>query len=194
MVDRRTVLKLGATGAAGALIGVPATAGGATAPTFLHTPLTRAIFDGRSAEALAFASEMREKRGVATSEVGTDLSALWYSDLQPQLLHAPMPIAGLTDRATLFCLEELARSMGMKVRYRVEHHIHSGGHVQHDAVGPASIVDSASKLSSRSGFGREVAVAASQFDPRQSSKTDAQKRTGPFSPADKAVLVSWVIA
>jgi hypothetical protein len=193
MVDRRTILKLGATSAAGALINLPEAAFGAAAPAPPQNSIHRAMFDGRSPEALAFAAELTG-RGVATSEVTGDIGQLWYGDLQSQLLHAPMPIAGLTDRATLFCLEELARSVGMKVRYRVEHHIHSGGHVQHDAVGPASIVDAASKLSSRSGFGREMAVAASQFDTRESGETDAQKRTGPFSPADKAVLVSWVIA
>jgi hypothetical protein len=161
--------------------------------------LFRAVFDGRSAEGLAFASEMRG-RGVATSETGTDLAKLWYGDLQVHLRRSPAPIAGLTDRATLFCLEELARSVGMKVRYRVDHKADSIGHVQHDAVGPTSIVKAASKLDSRSGYGhtsgygRTMAVLASQFDPRESRERDAQKRTGPFSPEDTTVLVSWVIA
>lgn len=204
MVDRRTVLKLGAASAAGALINVSATGLGATAlgaiaPDSPRNPLSRAIFDGRSAEGLAFASEMRG-RGVAISEVGTDLAKLWYSDLQPHLRKSPAPIAGLTDRATLFCLEELARSAGMKVRYRVDHKADSIGHIQHDAAGPTSIVEAASKLYSRSGYGRTcsygrtMAVLASQFDPRESRETDAQKRTGPFSPEGTTVLVSWVIA
>jgi hypothetical protein len=193
MVDRRTVLKLGATSAAGALINVSATALGAIAPDSPRNPLSRAIFDGRSAEGLAFASEMRG-RGVAISEIGTDLATLWYSDLQAHLRKSPAPIAGLTDRATLFCLEELARSVGMKVRYRVDHKVDSIGRVQHDAVGPTPIVEAASKLDSRSRYGRKMAVSASQFDPSESCGTDAQKRTGPFSPEDTTVFVSWVIA
>jgi hypothetical protein len=193
MVDRRTVLKLGATSAAGALIRVSGTAFGAIAPESHRHPISRAIFDGRSAEGLAFASEMRG-RGVAISGIGTDLAALWYGDLQARLRKSPAPIAGLTDRATLFCLEELARSVGMKVRYRVDHKTDSIGHVQHDAAGPTSIVEAASKLHSRSGYGHTMAVLASQFDARESRKTDAQKRTGPFSPENTTVLVSWVIA
>jgi hypothetical protein len=193
MVDRRTVLKLGATSAAGALISVSVTALGAGAPDSPSNPLSRAIFDGRSAEGLAFASEMRG-RGVAISEIGTDLAKLWYSDLQAHLRKSPAPIAGLTHRATLFCLEELARSVGMRVRYRVDHNVDSIGHVQHDAVGPTSIVEAASKLYSRSGYGHTMAVLASQFDLRESGETDAQKRTGPFCPEDTTVFVSWVIA
>jgi hypothetical protein len=199
VVDRRTVLKLGATSAASVLINVSATALGAIGPGSSRHPLARAIFDGRSAEGLAFASEMRG-RGVATSEIGTDLAKLWYGDLQVHLRRSAAPIAGLTDRATLFCLEELARSVGMKVRYRVDHKADSIGHVQHDAVGPTSIIKAASKLDSRSGYGhtsgygRTMAVLASQFDPRESRETDAQKRTGPFSPENAPVFVSWVIA
>lgn len=101
MVDRRTVLKLGVTSAAGALIGVSATALGAIAPGSPRNPLFRAVFDGRSAEGLAFASEMRG-RAVATSAIGTDLASFWYGDLQAHLRRSPAPIAGLTDRATLF--------------------------------------------------------------------------------------------
>lgn len=82
----------------------------------------------------------------------------------------------------------------MKVRYRVDHKADSIGHVQHDAVGPTSIVEAASQLDSRSGYGRTMAVLASQFDPRESGETDAQKRTGPFSAEDTTVLVSWLMA
>ena len=193
MVDRRTVLKLGATSAAGALMNISAAALGAMAPDSPGIPISRAIFDGRSAEGLAFASEMRG-RGVATSEAGTDLAKLWYGDLQTHLRQSPAPIAGLTDRATLFCLEELARSAGMKVRYRVDHKADSTGHVQHNAAGPASIVNAASKLNIRTTYGNTMAVLASQFDPRESRCMDAQKRTGPFSAEDSTVFVSWVIA
>lgn len=191
MVDRRTVLKLGATSAASVFINVSAATLDAIAPDDFLPPLARAIFDGRSAEGLAFASEMRRK-GVAVSEIGTDLGKLWYGDLQVRLCKSPAPIAGLTGRTALFCLEELARSVGMKVRYRVDHKLDPTGQLRHDAAGPASIVEAASRL--RSAYGHTMAVLAGQFDPRESRGTDAQKRTGPFSPEDAPVFVSWVIA
>jgi hypothetical protein len=193
MVDRRTLLKLGATSVGGAIIPAPATALGPVAPHPHRAPLFRAIFDGRSAEGLAFASEMR-RRGVAISEIGTDIAKLWYGDLQAHLRESQAPFAGLTDRASLFCLEELARGVGMKVRYRVDHKANSLGQAHHDAAGPTSIIEAASKHHSRFGYGRAMAVLASQFDLSEPSGTQAQKRTGPFSPENTIVLVSWVIA
>ena len=146
MVHRRTVLKLGASSVAGALMGISANALGAIAPDASRTPslssrlFSRAIFDGGSAEGMAFALEMQSV-GVATSETRADLSQLWYGDLQARLRQSPEPIAGLTNRGTLFCLEELARSVGMKVRYRVEHEVDAAGQIRHDAAGPASLVE-----------------------------------------------------
>lgn len=193
MVDRRTVLKLGATSAASVFINVSATALGPNGPDSFRHPIARAIFDGRSAEGLAFASEMRGS-GVAVSEIETDLAQLWYGDLQVLLRKTPAPIAGLTDRTALFCLEELARSVGMKVRYRVDHKLDRTGQLRHDAAGPASIVEAASRLHYRSGYGHTMAVLARQFDPSESRGTDAQKRTGPSSRENTPVFVSWVIA
>ena len=192
MVDRRSVLKLGAASAAGALAGIPAPSLGA-AWVDAASPLYRAVFDERFDEAVAFADELR-RRGVVVSSIGSDLAAVWYGDLHARLVRVRAPIAGLTDRATLFCLEELARSAGMRVLYRVDHLIDERGHVEHDAVGPAAIVAAAGTLTSDTGFGREMAVLASHFDATERQVMAALKRTGPFSAAGTTTLVSWLIA
>ena len=192
MVNRRSVIKLGAVTIAGALVNVSGRALGA-APSYSGTSLYRAVFDERFEEGLAFAAELN-RRGVMTSVVGGDVGKLWYGDLQVRLRQGPAPIAGLTDRATLFCLEELARGAGMSVFYRVDHLIDRSGHTQHDAVGPASIIEATRRLVAESEFGRAMAVLASHFEVSGRRDTAAQKRTGPFSPQDKTALVSWVIA
>jgi hypothetical protein len=192
MVDRRSVLKLGAASIAGTLISMPAPALGA-AWADSPNPLYRAVFDGRFEEGLAFADELQRRR-VVTFSTGHDIAKLWYDDLQLGLSQRPAPIAGLTDRVTLFCLEELARSAGMRVLYRVDHIIDERGNVEHDAVGPASIVAATRKLTAKSGFGRAMAALARHFDVRERQDTAALKRTGPFSPVNKLALVSWVIA
>ncbi len=192
MVDRRSVLKFGAAGMAGALVGVPGPLLGA--PQSDSTGLLRsAVFSNRFSEAVAFADELN-RRNVATFSVGGDIASLWYRDLEGGLNQSSGPIAGLTDRATLFCLEELARSARMKVLYRVDHLIDRHGSVEHSAVGPASVLEAARRLAPKSGFGREMAVLASQFEFSEPRHTAALKRTGPFSPANKIALVSWVIA
>jgi len=82
----------------------------------------------------------------------------------------------------------------MRVLYRVDHVIDERGNVEHNAVGPAAIVEAARKLAPKAGFGREMAVLAADFEFREPRDTAALKRTGPFSPENKVALVSWVIA
>lgn len=192
MIDRRSVLKVGAVSVAGALVGVPGPvlrAARADSPSSLRG----AVFSARFQEARAFAEELQGWRAV-TFSAGNDIAKLWYSDLQGGLSQHGGPIAGLTDRVTLFCLEELARSARIRVFYRVDHLIDGHGNVEHNAVGPASVVEATGKLAPQSGFGREMAVLACQFEFREPPATAALKRSGPFSPENKLALVSWVIA
>ena len=145
-----------------------------------------------------FAAELHSA-GVFTSAIRGDVAALWYDDLRAHLAENRLPFAGLTDRAALFCLEELARDVGMRVIFRADHIIDQNGHTQHTAVGPASLVAVAANLPREAGFGREMARLFSRFNSNglnisEPGDTSAQKRTGPFSPENKTALVSWVIA
>ncbi len=192
MVDRRSVLKVGAASVAGALVNMSHPVFGAAWAGTVN-PLHGAVFAPRYRQAVAFAEEL-QRRQVITFRTGNDIAKVWYSDLQGGLNHHCAPIAGLTDRVTLFCLEELARSAGMRVLYRVDHVIDERGNVEHTAAGPASIVEATRKLRPTSGFGREMAVLATRFEVREPTDTAALKRTGPFSPGNKVALVSWMIA
>src|SRR5665213_3018004 len=116
MVDRRSVLKLGAASAMGALVGMPSPAllaVQAGSPSLIHG----AVFSARFGPAMDFAEELRSRR-VLTFGAANDIAKLWYRDLPGGLSQHRGPIAGLTDRVTLFCLEELARSAGLRVWYR----------------------------------------------------------------------------
>jgi hypothetical protein len=192
MVNRRTVLKIGATTLTGALANVPVPSRNAS-PARTHSALERVVFDPRFAESQAFAIEL-ESAGAVTSAIRGDVAELWYKDLRVLLSKKRAPVAGLTDRPALFCLEELARDVGMRVIFRVDHITEQNGHTQHAAVGLASLVAVARMLPSEPGFGRATAVLLSQFDVNEPRDTSAQKRTGPFSPANKTALVSWLIA
>ncbi len=197
MVNRRTVLKIGATSLTGALVNVPVLSRNETpAPT--HSAFERVVFDHRFAESQAFAIEL-ENAGAVTSAIRGDVAELWYQDLRVHLSKNWVPLAGLTDRTALFCLEELARDVNMRVIFRADHITEQNGHIQHAVVGPASLVAVARNLAPEAGFGREMAHLFSQFDVcglniGEVRDAAAQKRTGPFSPKNKSALVSWVIA
>jgi hypothetical protein len=158
-----------------------------------HSQLRAAVYAARFQQGVEFAEELR-RRQVVTFISGDDIAKLWYGDLEGGLSQYCGPIAGLTDRVTLFCVEELARSAGMRVLYRVDHVIDAQGNVEHNAVGPGWVVEATRELPSGSAFGREMAVLACQFEFREPRDSAALKRTGPFSPENKLALVSWVIA
>jgi hypothetical protein len=197
MVNRRTVLKIGATALTGTVVNVPVFQHAAS--TRPHDALQRAVFDDRFAECQAFATKL-ESAGAVTSAVRGDVAKLWYEDLRASLSNNKRALlAGLTDRPALFCLEELARDVGMRVIFRADHITEQNGHTQHAAVGLASLVAVARNLPQENGFGRAVAALFSQFDfsglnISGAGDTSAQKRTGPFSPENKTALVSWLIA
>ena len=196
MVNRRSVLKIGAATVAGVLVKMPVS-GRNLSPAQAHIALHRAVFDERFAECRAFAAELNGA-GVLTSAICGDVAKLWYDDLRVHLSKNRAPVAGLTDRAALFCLEELARDVGMRVIARVDHVIdpdgEQNGHAQHTTVGPVSLVAASRQLLTEFGFGRTMARLFSRFDISEPRDTAAQKRTGPFSPENKTALVSWIIA
>jgi hypothetical protein len=191
MIDRRDVLKLGAA-VTGALVSRGGAAYGAVR---IGRPdsLVRGIFDSRFVDSVAFADEL-EARGVVTTGVRGDVARLWYDDLRPCIQDRPGPIAGLTDRTALFCLEELARDVGMQVAIRVDHLVDRGGYVHHDAIGPGSLVETMQALGTRTGFGRIMAVLASEHALSRARHIEARKRTGPAAPAGMTALATWVIA
>jgi hypothetical protein len=164
MVNRRSLLKIGAATVAGGLVKMPKRP---------HIAFQRAVFDDRFAECRGFAAEL-QSAGIRTSAIRGDVAGLWYHDLREYLGATRLPVAGLTDRAALFCLEELARDVGMRVIFRADHVVEQNGHTAE--------------------FGRATARLFSQFDISECRDTSAQKRTGPFSPPKKTALVSWVIA
>ncbi len=199
MVNRRSVMKIGAAAVARAIVELPAPGRNST-PVQAHGAFQRAVFDERFAECRAFGAEM-QSAGVFTSAIRGDVAGLWYGDLRAHLSENRLPFAGLTGRAALFCLEELARDVDMRVIFRADHIIDrdQDGHARHTAVGPASIVEPTRSLPPEAGFGCAMAGLFSQFDISAlringSDDAAAQKRTGPFSPENKTALVSWVIS
>jgi hypothetical protein len=193
MVNRRSALKICAATVAGVLVKVPVS-GRSRSTRQAHIAFHRAVFDERFAECRVFAAELGGA-GVCTSAIRGHVAGLWYDDLRVRLRENRLPVAGLTDRAALFCLEELARDVDMRVIFRADHITDDQiGRTQHNAVGQPSLVAATHSLPPEPGFGRTMAVLFGQFDISQPFHTSAQKRTGPFSPENKTVLVSWLIA
>lgn len=190
MLDRRTTLKLGATSILAGLVNLPgqSLANSPSRTGNTHLLHSHALFDSQYFESQHFAAVLKDK-GVHITDINGNLSHLWYRQLRHQLLSDRKPLFGMTSRLDLFCLEELARDVGMKVHLRFDHLVHPNGLVEHQING-----SSFAELGNEAGFGKKMAVLADLSLTHRAAEVMVQKLTGPFSPTDKTALVTWVIS
>jgi hypothetical protein len=80
-------------------------------------PLYKFIFDERFPTSVALARDVNG-RGIRIHGIRGDVTALWYSDLYFRWKDGPAPIAGITTKDSLFCLELLARDASLRVTDR----------------------------------------------------------------------------
>jgi hypothetical protein len=113
MSRRREFIQRGL--AASALIACPLTVHLALAESISGVPYRpfKVVFDQTFAEGAAFGAEA-VSRGARAHAVGSNAGVVWMNEIEPRWKRGPAVIAGLTGRASLFCLELLARD------YRVE--------------------------------------------------------------------------
>lgn len=194
MIGRRGFLQLGPAALSGSLAIHWGNAIGAAATGKPHS-LAQGIVDERYTESRTFGDSLAA-HGVPTTAIRGDVASLWYDDLRAQLRRTRTPVAGLTDRCTLFCLEELARDVSMKVVTRIDHIIDRNGNARHDAIGPGLSLETIQSLHPQERFGHLVALLVMQPETFRGAHLNAQKRTGPAAPANDTALalVTWVIA
>lgn len=139
MIDRRRFIETSVAGALAAGFAVPArTQAGRRAPrrpAALGRPLWAVLYDERFAQAVHFGTAA-ERYGLPVRRVRSDLTHLWYAELQPLWQREPQPLAGVTSYAALFCLTELARSHGLRIVHHGTHTPLDNGEVEHLLEGP----------------------------------------------------------
>jgi hypothetical protein len=74
------------------------------------------IFDQRFLKARDFAQQAREA-GLDCIAIQGDITDLYFHDFSLRWNRGPTTIAGLSTKASLFCLETLARDRGMRLVY-----------------------------------------------------------------------------
>ncbi len=120
MSNRRDVIKGGlALSSAPMLLGSKLPALAAGTPKYAGPKVSKVICDLLIPESRTFAREARRYR-LPVHEISGDITELWYDDLYHLWRREPTAIAGLTASRTLFCLERLAWSAGLSVRFRID--------------------------------------------------------------------------
>lgn len=149
-VSRRTMI----VGTASAVAFAVPFAQSAWGDVSLPPSVLGAVFDHRFAQSRAFAARARSL-GIKPLGFTADMSGLWFGELLSALRADPRPIVGLTSRRALFCFEQLAWDVGMRVRFRIEHLENRDGfqHIPSDASDSSAL---ASLRSAGDAFGDEA--------------------------------------
>lgn len=191
MIGRRGFLQLGPAALASTLVPDWNSALGAVT-TGGACKIRRGIVDRRFPVSSAFGKALNKQK-IHTSDVSNGIARLWYHGLRSELRTNRAPIAGLTGRSMLFCLEELARDVDMRVVVRVDHLIEADGRVRHDVSGSADFFAGAQLQHADESLGQLAALLVTRV-PAQLPQLAAQKKTGPAAPENLTALVTWVIA
>lgn len=176
---------------------VPLLAGGpvaALADTLLSVvpslDFYKLLFDREAPAAVAFGRNALALHLPAV-EVGRDVTSLWYDDLYHRWRGGPAAIAGLTVPHVAFCLEILARDVGMRVLYRGEHSPLGGKRIRHRLVGPADLLARSSLLEANWTQGTARLLGCCQA---AQEHTEVEFISTAGNHAMDEQLVSWVIA
>jgi len=94
--------------------------GASNAAATIRPDAVRAVFDRRFPQSLAFA-ERAKSQGIGQFGIAGEISTLWFDEIVPALHARPMPLIGLTSIGSLFCFEQMAWSVGLRVRLRIDH-------------------------------------------------------------------------
>jgi hypothetical protein len=87
--------------------------------TAAQNSFDKVIFDQRFPKARDFALQA-EEAGLDCAAIEGDITHLYFYDLSLRWNRGPTTIAGLSTKASLFCLEMLARDRGMRLAYMAD--------------------------------------------------------------------------
>ncbi len=186
MMSRRAVIMAGAASAFAVAGPFAKSALSAVSP---QASVLGAVFD-RDFPQSRFFAERASSLGIKSFGFARDMSSLWFSELLPMLRANPRPIVGLTSGRALFCFEQFAWDVGMRVRLRIDHLENRDGFRHFPSAGLAS--SALNVLAADGAFGRRALDLVLGCPQAWGNCTHA---TSPESSSFRGEpLVTWVIA
>lgn len=164
------------------------------APASLHALL----IDGRYAPARKLGARLAG-RGAAVHVVNDgEITDLWLREIQPAWKQRPVAIAGLTGSPTLFCLEQLAWTHGLRIVFHAEHVVLASEAVHSVLMRDAALAEVDNHV---------LAAAGANWSARVADVFDSYNRNLPIIaagpscaglepalPRGALLLTSWIIA
>ncbi|MBX5462648.1 MAG: hypothetical protein IRZ28_16355 [Steroidobacteraceae bacterium] len=127
-----------------------------------------------------------------------DITQVWLHQIGPAWRERPVPIAGLTARSALFCLEQLALSRGLRVVFHGEHILYPDGRTEHSILRGAQRAQVSARDLTRAGPQWPAAIAEALARHRQNPRPErfgpSDAALEPALPPGAQLLTSWIIA
>jgi hypothetical protein len=194
MTNRREILQAAA---------VSALISGATgfvdiARASARTPFHFVLVDERHAAARSLRARLSGRGATALAIQDGDITQIWLNDIAPVWKHQPVPIAGLTERPALFCLEQFALACGLRVVFHGEHVLHPSGYTEHQLLRGADRAELSERDLARAGPRWPIRIAdalAAWRAPaggKRPGRSDAALE--PLLAPGARLLTSWIIA
>jgi len=196
MTDRREFLQATAFIGLSAIAGATRSVNAARTSAPLRTDLHALLVDECHAECQSVGAAL-ETTGLALHAIRDgDITVVWLRDVAPLWRDRRAAIGGLTTRATLFCLEQLAVTHGLRVLFHGEHFMYPGGHVEHCLMrgagnGHLSVHDL--KLAGALWPHRLAAALATYRRSTRQRPGPSMAALQPHLPPDTRLLTSWII-
>lgn len=161
-----------------------------TVPPAQSQGLSGVVIDERFAPARAFAARA-DRHALRSFRFAGEMSGLWFDQIRPVLQATPWPLVGLTGIGALFCFEQLAWDVGLRVHLRINHLDAANGprHVAGSALSPLlqAQLDNAGPAFGAPAF--DVALGC-----RDAWRDCTHAPVPPAAVSGADALVTWVIA
>ena len=127
-----------------------------------------------------------------------DVTQVWLQHIDPAWRRQPVPLAGLTARPALFCLEQLARGCGLRVVFHAEHVVHEEGRTEHRVPrgAPAAAISPSDLALAGVLWPAHIAEIIATYSSHAARERLGLSEAGlqPTLPAGAQLLTSWIIA
>lgn len=151
------------------------------------------VTETRWVAAAAFAAETGTQ-GIPVRAIDGDVTALWYDELQPLWRARPVPIAGLTARPALSCLEHLAWDHGMRVVYHAEHRQRADNTCTHLAHMPIHGLSTAELDAQAERWSGHVASVLARMDTKSAIARGPSAACMAAAGDEASTVFSWMIS
>ncbi|MEJ0007099.1 MAG: hypothetical protein WDM77_12245 [Steroidobacteraceae bacterium] len=198
MINRRVFLEAAAIAALPTVAGASQRVDGS--PEIVPPPGTAhaALIDERFAESRRAGANLAAG-GIAVHSIPDgDVTQIWLNHVGPAWTQQPVTIVGLTARPALFCLEQFALGLGLRVIFHVEHVVHPEGRTEHRLLRGAEAASLSARDLTLAGWlwpARIAEVLAMHpGKPGDARFGPSDAALSPTLPAGAQLLNSWIIA